>query len=280
MALPRDPTEDGAADFISPNDFQNTSLTNVREDDPVVRRYSRFFRKTHIIIQKIFSDLECYDERQTPFRVPCIVGTVEAAIAVMFGDTSTYGQATSGQFRKVRVPLATLVPGSPSFDQSRYTYERATFKGMPITVKRARDTRLTFTRGIPITLNYDLVVWTRYMEDAVQIMEQILQKLLPEYEFHMPENAFPSNIRMSADIQTNFGDEKQPGELKIFKIQCPMTVLTYLPQNFIRNKTVLDVTIDVGIGDIDDQDDFQSLGQQTQSAAPYQEPKPQFGDQS
>ena len=73
------------------------------------------------------------------------------------------------------------------FDQSRYTYHKAVDllrnqEGKPgFTVKERyeRDTVFGVSRGIPVNKTYTLLLWTMFMEDMDQILEQVFLKFSP-----------------------------------------------------------------------------------------------------
>lgn len=251
MGLPDDPRETAAA--YAPDAMPEQQKPRIVPDaqdvtSPYVRHYTRWFRKLDRAMQRLFGDLQVADEQLSALPVPIIVGTVEAAIAAMFGETSTFGSNYSGQYRSVVLPMAVLVPGDPAPDMSRNIWREARTWGAAFTERRAQDTRLGFSVGVPINRPYTLVLWTRYVEDMGQLMEQAVLKLHEEAEFWLPEDFFPTTVRLDGAIGTNFNEQKESGQIRLYKAQAPMTAYGWLPQPPVRRRTVLDIKLQTVLG--------------------------------
>src|SRR5690606_21386216 len=108
MAIRTDIHEDAAEFYL--HGTQIPELVAKSADPKYIRKYSRFFRKLDRAMLRLFSDLEVIDNSEIPLPVPILIGTVERAVAAIFGDTSRFPDS-SGQFTSVRLPMATIVPG-------------------------------------------------------------------------------------------------------------------------------------------------------------------------
>lgn len=250
MALPQDPQENAAV-------FAPDAMPEVQKPQLVqragevgsryIKRYTRYFRKLDRAMQRLCGDLQIVDDQMVPHPVPLVLGTVEAAVAAMFGETSTFGSNSTGQMRAVVLPMACLVPGDPSIEMDRNMFHAARTWSAPVTEKREGDTRLGFAKGVPVARDYQLVLWTRYMEEMLELLELVILKLHPEAEFWLPDDFAPTTVQADG-FATNFQDQREQGMLRIYKVQVGMTVHGWLPQPVERRRTVLDVQIATEVG--------------------------------
>lgn len=246
MALPFEPSE--YMTELQMESVQQQQLVQKKPETNYIKRYSRYFRKVDRAMLKLFQDLEIIDENEVPMPVPLVLGTVERAIAAMIGQTSTFHENQSGQFRRIVLPMAVLVPGDPEPDPSRYQYHKALFYDRLNTERRQNDVVYGFSRGLPINRTYTLVIWTRYKEHQNQLQEIILLKFSQEAEIKIPDNPFPCAVQIQS-MGSNWSDSPEDHDIKVWKTETTMSVECWLPQPIRRDKTVLDIKIETGIGD-------------------------------
>jgi hypothetical protein len=108
---------------------------------------------------------------------------------------------------------------------------------------RNKDTVFGVTKGLPIDVGYTLYVWTYYVEDMNQIVEQILLKFSPITYIKVQEVFWEIGVTLDSvanNIDTEPGDKAE----RVVKYQFNFTAQTYIPQPVTRNKTVLGIKTD------------------------------------
>ena len=215
-------------------------------DRNTVYRYSKSLRGSHEAVQKLFNDIIVIDESRQPHTVPIIWGTQEKAVMAVVGEN--YRKDNSTIVDRLRLPLMAIVATAYTPDMSRHIYHKAvdylrTYAndwkpGFAIKEKYSRDTVFGVSRGTPINISYTLHVWTMYEEDMLQIMEQIMPKIVPMGYIRVKGISEEIPVRLeSMTDQTEFevGDQS----LRVIKAQFNMIAETYISLPLNRQKAVL-----------------------------------------
>lgn len=215
----------------------------------VIYRYSKSIRGTHEAVKDLFTNIIVQDEDGKIYPVPIIYGRQERAVAAILQDNVR--KDTSLVVDRIRLPMMSIWGSDYTFNQSRYTYHRAKDfmpredgkPGFTIREKYDRDTIFGRARGIPIDIGYNLYVWTAYIEDMDQIMEQILPKFSPKAYIKVRGVHWETQVSLDSianNIDVEPGD-KTPG---IIKFQFNLTAETYISQPLYREKAVLKTVTD------------------------------------
>lgn len=236
------------------HEIQKPELLPKEANSQYIKRYQRFFRKCDRAMLKLFYDLSVMDDEMTLFSVPIIIGTMEKAVVAMIGNSSR--KDDSAQFLRVRLPLMSLIPGEPVLDWARYTYHEAFAWDNYKSEKKPYDVVYGKTRGIPINRSYRLMVWTKYMEDMNQILEQIILKFSQTANLIIPGVFFDSLVFVES-ISTTWGDEVGSQDLMVLRADIDMALQTYLPQPIRRAKTIHEVKIEFGYGNPEKIDSYE-----------------------
>ena len=128
------------------------------------------------------------DENGKQHPVPIIWASQEKAVAFVLQENTRKDNTLVVD--RIRLPLLAIQQSDIQFNQDRYTYSPAKNLGRDLTSDgkpgftidekgRKRSTILGITRGIPVDISYTLYIWTLYLEDANQIVEQIFLKFNP-----------------------------------------------------------------------------------------------------
>src|SRR5690606_17805105 len=90
---------------------------------------------------------------------------------------------------RIRLPIMAIHSSDIQVDLNRYTYHKAqdylrrlrpdSKPGFTVKEKYDRDTVFGLARGIPLNISYNLYLWTMYIEDMVQLLEQVILKFSP-----------------------------------------------------------------------------------------------------
>lgn len=214
----------------------------------VINRYSSALRGCDQGMTDLFKNLVVLDEDGKAHPVPIIWGTQEKAVAVILQNNVR--KDNSLVVDKPILPMMAICSSDISPDMTRYIYHKAkiNFKnafGENELRKelREKDTIFGFARGIPINIGYTLYIWTLYVEDMNQILEQIILKFSPMA--YIKVQNVPWEVCISLDsLSNNIDKEVADKATRIVKYQINFTAKTYIPQPIIRNKTVLKITND------------------------------------
>lgn len=234
------------------DDLQSGSIVNDLEtpNRSTIFRYAKSLRGTDEAVMDMFRDIVVLDEDGKAIPVPIIWGSAERAVLAIVQENVR--KDDSLVVDRLRLPMMAIVSRDYSFNQNRYTYHQAldflrTKDGKPgfyESEKYKKDTVLGVTRGIPIDISYQLLIWTMYLEDANQILEQILTKFSPIAYIKVRGVNWETILKLdgvSNNLEIDVGDQA----LRVIKFQVNMTAETYVAQPIVRRKAVLETRIEV-----------------------------------
>lgn len=217
----------------------------------VVYRYSKAIRGCDEAMLDLFNNIVVIDEDGKAHKVPIIWGTQEKAVAWILQDNTR--KDGSLVVERIRLPAMAIYGSGIEFDQTRYLYHRASNylrdlrpdkkPGFAIKEKYERDTVFGVAKGIPVNKTYTLLIWTMFMEDISQILEQIFLKFSPIAYIKVRGVQWENTVTMDSvanNIDYEPGDQNQ----RIIKYEINLTARTYIPQPIIRKKSVLKTKVD------------------------------------
>ena len=111
---------------------------------------------------------------------------------------------------------------------------------------RERSTVFGIGPGLPILITYTMWAWTRYEEDMLQIIEQVLPKISPMGYISVRGVHWETVVKLDSsggNMDNEPGDQAE----RVLKYQWNMTVETYIPQPIKRNKAVLNIKTDMAL---------------------------------
>lgn len=218
----------------------------------VVYRYSKSIRGCDEAMLNLFNNVVVIDEDGKAHKVPIIWGTQEKAVAWILQDNTR--KDGSLVVERIRLPMMAIYSSSMDFDTERYTYHRALDylrdlrpdgkPGFTIKEKYERDTVFGISRGIPINKGYTLLIWTMFMEDIDQILEQIFLKFSPIAYISVRGVHWETTVSLDSvanNVDYEPGDQNQ----RIIKYEINFTAKTYIPQPITRKKSVLRTKVDL-----------------------------------
>jgi len=221
-------------------------------DRNAVYRYSKSLRGTDEAVTKLFSDIVVQDTKSQWFNVPIMWGTQEKAVMAIIGKN--YRNDPTLVVDAVKLPLMSIHASNYEVDMKRYTYHKAVnylrdYKqnwrpGFMVKERRDNDTVYGVSRGLPVNIGYELMVWTAYQEDIVQIMEQVIPKVSPMGYIRVRGAGWEIPVRlesMSNNIEYEPGDQST----RVIKFQFNLVAETYIAQPITRKKSVLSTRIEV-----------------------------------
>lgn len=215
----------------------------------VVYRYSKAIRGCDEAMVDLFNNVVVLDEDGKAHKVPIIWGTQERAVAWMLQDNTK--KDGSLVVDRIRLPMMAIYSSGMEFDQARYTYHKAIdyirdFSGKPgfhAKERYERDTVFGVARGMPINKTYTLMVWTMYMEDVDQILEQVILKFSPVAYIRVRGIRWETVVTLDS-IANNVDYEPGDQNQRVIKYEFNLTARAYIPQPMVRKKSVLSTKVD------------------------------------
>jgi hypothetical protein len=244
MAYPRDERDDLTRPEL--HAIQMPDLAPAKPDPGWHRGYTRYFRRLDKVVMTCFVGMKVVDDKLVPYNIPVVLGTMEKIVYSVYGESAPRND--DGQPKKVRLPIIGLIPGSVDMDLDRYTYHEAMTWERYVSERRPNDVVLGETIGIPIVRPYTVVVLTRYYEDHMQLVDQILQRFSPTMEVRVAGNFFESTIEYGGS-SSNFSETTPEDSLRLYRTEVTISVKGWLPQPLRREKTTLGIKIETGVGD-------------------------------
>lgn len=217
-----------------------------------VYRYSKSIRGCDEAMVDLFNNVVVIDEDGKAHKVPIIWGTQEKAVAWILQDNTR--KDGSLVVERLRLPMMAIYGSGIEFDPTRYTYHKAIDylgrlrpdgkPGFTIKEKYERDTVFGVARGVPVNKTYNLIVWTMFMEEIDQILEQIFLKFSPiayitTRGVHWETTVSLDSVANNIDYEP--GDQNQ----RIIKYEINLTARSYIPQPIVRKKSVLKTKVDL-----------------------------------
>jgi hypothetical protein len=210
----------------------------------IINRYSNALRGCDQGMKDLFKDIIVLDEDGKAHPVPIIGANQEKAVAYILANNVR--KDNSLVVDRPVLPLMAIHSSGLAPDMSRFTYHKAKFyvKDSMRSELKDKDTIFGVTRGIPIDVSYTMYIWSLYVEDMNQILEQIILKFSPQA--YIKVQNVPWEVTVSLDsFANNINYEPGDKEVRVVKYQINFTTKTYIPQPIIRNKTVLKIKTDI-----------------------------------
>jgi len=217
----------------------------------VLYRYSKSLRGCDEAMLDLFKNISVIDEDGKANKVPIIWGTQERAVAwILQENTRKDGSLVVD---RIRLPALAIYSSGVDFDQSRYIYHKAVDylrqksdgkPGFYAKEKWEKDTVFGVTKGIPVNKTYTLTIWTGYMEDMDQILEQIFLKFSPVAYISVRGVRWETIVELDS-VANNIDNEPGDQSQRIVKYEFNMTAKTHISQPITRTKSVLDTKVDI-----------------------------------
>lgn len=217
-----------------------------------VYRYSKSIRGCDEAMLDLFNNIVVLDEDGKAHKVPIIWGTQERAVAWILQENTRKDGSTVVE--RLRLPAMAIYGSGIEFDPQRFTYHKAVDylrelrpdrkPGFVTKEKYERDTVFGISRGIPVNKTYSLLVWTMFMEDIDQILEQIYLKFSPIAYITVRGVKWETIVTLDSvanNVDYEPGDQKQ----RVIKYEINLTAKTYIPQPITRKKSVLKTKVDL-----------------------------------
>ncbi len=216
----------------------------------VIYRYGKGLRGCDEAMLDMFKNVVVIDDDGKAYPVPIVWASQERAVAALLQENV---RQDSTVVDRIKLPTMAIYPSSYNYNQEKFLYHRALEhvrdgdkSGVPGYLRndpRASTTVYGLTRGIPIEISYKLYVWTMFIEDMNQIMEQIMTKFSPMAYIRIRGVRWEIVVKLDS-IANNIDIEPGDKNLRVVKFEFGMTTQTFIPQPIVRKRTVLRTNIE------------------------------------
>lgn len=205
-----------------------------------INRFSNALRGCEQGVAEMFSNLVVLDEDGKAFPVPLFKGPQEKAVVWLMSEHARKDNTLVVD--RPALPLLALHHTDIQPAPERYIYHKAKTHHYGTEVLE-RDTVFGVARGVPVNMSFSLYAWTYFMEDMLQIIEQIMLKITPMA--YISIHGVPWEVGVKLDsVANNIDIEPGDQNARVVKYQFNLTAETYIPQPIVRNKTVLKMRTD------------------------------------
>lgn len=227
-------------------------ITNDMEDGPnrdVIYRHARSIDGCHQAVQDLFNDIVILDDDGTKYPVPIMYGSQERAVLHIV-QNSIRKDNTLVIDRPVLPLMAIHHSGGVTFRKEHYVYHKA-MRYQKVAVQpglmqeiRERDTVFGFSMGIPVNLDYKLIVWTKSTVDLYTIVEQIYPRITPGGTVKVKGVPWEVLVKLDSD-GNNINYEPGDKEIGVRKWEFNFHAETWLVQPIARKRSVLEMNVNV-----------------------------------
>lgn len=225
-------------------------VNDVPPNPRMAYRYSQALRGADEAMMDLFRNVIVIDESGKQHTVPIIWATQEKAVAFILQDNTRKDNTLVVD--RIRLPLLAIHANDTQLAQDRFTFSNCRRVGrrddghpsFTIDEKFERDTVFGVSRGIPVDIGYTLYIWTLYLEDMNQILEQILLKFNPVAYINVRGVWWEVIVRLDS-LGNNIENEAGDQAIRVIKYQINMTAQSYIPQPISRKKAVLKINEEI-----------------------------------
>lgn len=208
-----------ASGFTSRNDTWSTRFGDTRQKIMQMTRarhnVSFVYRELLRTMIASFNDIGYFDSENSFRDVRVIHGNAERAIAKLKEENN------------IILPLISVVQTVTKNDKTRSKTEGLLVSEKVWNEKKQRADRVLSFAPRPVNINYELNIWSKYMSDMDQILEQIRLKFNPEMEV---PTKFGTITKASLEDEDNVGlFTAADKEDRILKKKLNINVRTYIP---------------------------------------------------
>jgi hypothetical protein len=173
------------------------------------------YKETLRAVKGIFSGLFTRDAENKLKDVKLIIANQERAVAKIMQEDN------------IILPIISVAQTTTDSDQSRGRYESVLVNEKYWDDKKQRAVRVLSFAPVPVTINYQLNVWSKYAEDMDQILEQIRLKFNPELTIH---NKFGTITKAYIEGESITGTvQAADKEDRVLRKQITLGVRTHIP---------------------------------------------------
>jgi len=213
--------------------------------------YNKNFRKIVVGFGALFNNI--YVEHANPddsnnplrIRVPITYAPQEKFIRRLLEPSSI----TDGTRIETQLPRLSYIMSSVKPDSSRRRNKLSPLVNSVVNGECSSNSKEVFEQN-PVNIAFSLFIYTRHIDDTLQIVEQIIPYFNPDHIIELEMNDVASNLRIPIVMTDNNISEKYDGDLMNRRIN--ISSFSFIAKTFVYGPVNASTLItDVGTVDIE-----------------------------
>jgi len=177
--------------------------------------YNKNLRKLVVAFGTLFSDIHVKHNNSDPnaddldIRVPIVYASQEKFIQRYLNPSSI----TDGVRIENQLPRLSYIMNAIAPDPNRRRNRNVPLKfGTSVNGNCNTSSNIVYSE-IPVNINFTLFVYTRHIDDTLQIIEQIMPLFNPDHIINMDFTDYITDIRIPISMASNNISDKYDGDL-------------------------------------------------------------------
>lgn len=204
--------------------------------------YNKSLRKLIVGFGTLFSNIYVHHENQsgddTKIQVPITYASQEKFIQRLLSPSSiTDGTRIENQLPRISFVMNNIV-ADPSRRRARFS-PNTSFDSIG---EVCQATGNQINNEIPVNVGFNLFVYTRHVDDMLQIVEQIMPFFVPDHIISMNMNDNQSSVNIPIVMVSNNLTDRYDGDLNSRRIH--ISTFTFIAKSYIygnlKNITAID----------------------------------------
>ena len=206
--------------------------------------YNKSLRKLVVGFGALFNEIEIShpnpDDSNNPkrIRVPITYAPQEKFIRRLLEPSSI----TDGTRIETQLPKMSYIITTISQDSSRRRNKFSPVQKFDKINNVCEDSGKLITEEVPINVGFSLFVYTRHIDDTLQIFEQIIPYFNPDHIISLSFNNVKPNVNIPITMISNNISERYDGDFSSRRIN--ISSLTFLAKSYIYGPVRTFTTID------------------------------------
>jgi hypothetical protein len=211
--------------------------------------YNKSLRKLVVgfgaLFNNIFVEHANPDDVMNPFqiRVPITYAPQEKFIRRLLEPSSI----TDGTRIETQLPKLSYIINSVRTDPSRRRSKMEPVKALDASGQVCLNTGSQIFEQVPVNVGFSLFVYTRHIDDTLQIFEQIIPYFNPDHIITMDLNSVQSDVRIPITMLESNLNERYDGDFNNRRLN--ISSINFLAKSFIYGP-VREYTSISGVGNI------------------------------
>jgi hypothetical protein len=196
--------------------------------------YNQSLRKLIVGFGSLFSKIHVEHKNETgePLRleVPLVYSSQEKFIQRLYNPSSiTDGTRIETQLPRMSFIMNNIVP-----DASRRRNRYASVKNLAAADGSCNSDGLGINNQIPVNIGFNLFIYTRHIDDMLQIIEQIMPFFVPDHVISIDLNEAQQNMQIPIVMVSNNLTDRYEGDFNSRRLH--IASFTFVAKSYIYGK--------------------------------------------
>jgi hypothetical protein len=204
--------------------------------------YNKSLRKLIVGFGTLFSNIIVHHENgtgpTTKIQVPITYSSQEKFIQRLLNPSSI----TDGTRIENQLPRISFIMNNIVSDPSRRRVRFAPTQTLTSTKGVCQNTGTQIANEIPVNVGFNLFIYTRHVDDMLQIVEQIMPFFVPDHVISLDLNENQSTVNIPIVMISNNMTDRYEGDFNSRRLH--ITTFSFLAKSYIYGNIANVTTID------------------------------------